>query len=163
MATETILQNWVVSKFVLPFLLIFFIVYGVLEKTKAFGDKSKQLHAFVAFVIGLIFVGAVFPKVVVGNLILFFTVAIVVLLVTLLLWGFVTGEEAKLPEGKLAWAAGGVIVLAVAIALFYILGIQGVIFDALFRQSWSADLWTNIAFFAVIIIALALVLKTKSE
>lgn len=164
MATETILQNWVVAKFILPFLLVFFILYGILEKTKAFGEGNKQLHAFIAFVIGLIFVGAVFPKLVVGNLILFFTIAIVVLFITLLLWGFVSGEEAKLPDSTpLKVAAGGAIILAVTIALLFIFEVEGALFDFLFRQSWSADLWTNVAFIVVIIGALVAILKSGKD
>ena len=72
MAAETILQSTIVSKFILPFLLVFFIVFAILEKTKLLGDGQKQLNALLAFVIGLIFTGAVFPKEVVGNLVLFF-------------------------------------------------------------------------------------------
>ena len=56
MAEEiTILQHWIFTKFALPFLLVFFIVYGVLAKTKVLGD-AKQLNAMVSFVIGLIFI-----------------------------------------------------------------------------------------------------------
>ena len=56
MASETILQNWVIAQFALPFLLIFFITFGIMEKSKLFGDNKKQLHALIAFVIGLIFI-----------------------------------------------------------------------------------------------------------
>ena len=164
MATETILQHWIVTKFALPFLLIFLIVFGVLEKTKIFGDNKKQLNAFVSFVIGLIFIGAVFPKLVVENLILFLTVGLVVLFIVLLLWGFVSGEEAKIPDNKpFQIIVGILIVLAVLIAVLWALGIEATIFDSLFRQSWSTDLWTNVAFIAVIIIALVLILKTGKD
>ena len=86
---ETILQHWILTNFAYPFLLIFFIAFGILEKSKLFGSDKKQLNALIAFVIGLIFITAVFPKLVVGNLILFLTVSIVVMFVALLLWGFV--------------------------------------------------------------------------
>ncbi len=70
-----------------------FIVFAVLEKTKVLGDDKKQLNALLAFVIGLIFVGAVFPKLIVANMILFLTVALVIVFVVLLLWGFVYSGE----------------------------------------------------------------------
>jgi len=158
---ETILQSEVFTRFALPFLLIFFIVFGILEKTKLFGE-NKQLNAGISFVIGLIFVGAVFPKLVVGNLILFLTVAIVVMFVALLLWGFVSGEAPKL-EGGLRWVFGIVIIVVVIIALLWASGIEGAAFDLLFRQGWSGDFWTNLAFIAVIILALVLVLRTKNS
>ncbi len=168
MATETILQSDIAVRFVLPFLLIFFILYGILEKTKAFGEGNKQLNAFIAFVVGLIFVGAASPKLVVSNLILFFTVAIVVLFIALLLWGFVSGEEAKLPDSKaLKIIAGIVIVVAVVIALLSILDLWNPWWDTikntLFDQSWSGEFWTNVLFILVVIGALVAVLVSGKK
>lgn len=159
---ETILQNPIFTKFIFPFALIFFILFGILEKTKVFGDDRKQLHALIAAVIGLVFVGAVSPKLIVENLILFLTVAIVVVFIALLLWGFVSGGEAKIPD-KVKPMVGGVVVLAVAIALLWALGVQisffEDVFDFVFKSSWSSDFWTNAAFIIVVIVAVVLVVK----
>ena len=81
MAGENILQSDILTKFVYPFLLVFFIIFGVLQKTKLLGSDNKQLNAFVSFVIGLIFVSAVYPKLIVSNLVLFLSVAIVIVFV----------------------------------------------------------------------------------
>ena len=161
----TILQSTIISKFILPFLLIFFIVFAILEKTKALGG-GKQVNALVAFVIGLIFVSAVFPKEVVGNLILFLTVAIIVVFVALLLWGFAIGGEAKI-DGKVKTMAAVAIVITVAVAALWAVGVKvaiiGDIFDFLFYQPWSATFWSNVLFFAVVGVALALVIGKKSS
>jgi len=170
MVQETILQNWIFTRFALPFLLIFFIVFGILEKTKLFGPDKKQLNAFIAFVIGLILVGATSPTLTISNLILFLTVAIVVLFVALLLWGFVAGEKGlefeKAPKA-LKWFIGIVIVVAVVIALLWALGTEVTIFGTvsnfLFKSDWSKSFWTNLSFVAVIIIALVLVLRKTKE
>jgi hypothetical protein len=154
---ETILQHWVITNFALPFLLIFFLLYGILEKTGVLGKDQHRLNALTAFVVGLIFVGAVFPKLVVGNLILFLTVSIVVVFIALLLWGFLIGGEAKIPD-KLKLPAGILVIVAVVVAVFWALGLEGNVFDLLFRQSWSTAFWTNAAFIAVIIIALAAII-----
>ena len=53
-----ILQSELLVNFLYPLLLMFFITYGVLEKTKVLGDGKQQLNAGVALVVGLIFVGA---------------------------------------------------------------------------------------------------------
>lgn len=153
---ETILQNWIFTKFAFPFLLIFFILFGILEKTKVFGEDKSRLNALISFVVGLIFVGAVFPKLVVENLILFLTIAIVVVFIALLLFGFIVGKTPEVP-GKLQGAIAGVVIIAVAIALLWALGIEGSFFDFLFRSSWSADFWTNAAFIIVVIAAMVLV------
>jgi len=160
MVAETILQNEVLTKFVYPFLLIFFIVFAVLEKTKVLGDERKQLNALVAFVIGLIFVGAVFPKLVVSNMILFLTVALVVVFVVLLLWGFVSsGEKGFEISRGLKIFLFIVLGIAVIIAVFWATGVGGGFFDFLFSSSWSNAFWTNFLFIVVIAAALALVIK----
>lgn len=159
MAT-TILQHDVLTNFVYPFLLIFFIVFAILEKTKILGDDKKQLNALISFVIGLIFVSAVFPKMVVGNLILFLTVAIVVMFIVLLLWGFVAGdlkEGFKIGAG-LKTVFMVIIGIAVIVAVFWATGIGGA-FGFLFQSSWSDAFWTNFLFIIVIAAALALILR----
>ncbi|MDZ4226707.1 MAG: hypothetical protein U1B79_01200, partial [Candidatus Pacearchaeota archaeon] len=102
------------------------------------------------------------PKLIVENLILFLTVAIVVVFIALLLWGFVSGGEAKIPD-KVKPMVGGVVVLAVAIALLWALGVQisffEDVFDFVFKSSWSSDFWTNAAFIIVVIVAVVLVVK----
>ena len=135
MATETILQHPIFANFALPFLLIFFIVFAILEKTKVLGDGRTQINALTAFVIGLIFVGAVFPKQVVSNLILFLTVAMVVVFIVLLLWGFISGGSLKeniVTEKWIKYTVGIVIIIAVILAVLWSTGIQGGVYDLLF-------------------------------
>ena len=114
----------------------------------------------------MIFVGAIFPKMIVSNLILFLTIAIVIVFVVLLIWGFISGQglETDILKNKgLKWVVGIVVVIAVIIAVLWASGIEGTIIDFLFRQNWSSTLWTNLAFVAVIVIALAVVLSSKSK
>ncbi|MFW5846936.1 MAG: hypothetical protein ACOCUU_02130 [Nanoarchaeota archaeon] len=162
MAQETILQHWIISQFALPFLLIFFIVFAILKKTKILGEESEQLNALVAFVIGLIFVGAVFPKMVVENMILFLTIAMVVSFVGLLLWGFVSGGDLKGGDGgflndKIKWIMGIAVLIAVVIALLWATGVNtGGVLEKLFDSDWSQTFWTNVLFIIVIAAALAI-------
>lgn len=165
MVQETILQHWVFTQFILPFLLIWTITFALLQKTKILGEGKQQLDAIVAFVIGLIFVSAVFPKVVVSNLILFLTVSIIVMFVGLLLWGFISGGEIKtdfLSHNGLRWFAGIGIFIAVIIAVFWATGVWDDVVSLLFKQSWSSSFWTNASFIVVIAVALAVVLKGAS-
>ena len=162
MVQETFLQNWIVAKFILPFFLMFFILFAILEKTGILGKDKKQLNALTSAVISLIFVSAVFPKEVVGNLILFLTISIIVVFVALLIWGFVSGGEAKL-DGGVKKLAGFAVAIAVIIAVFWAVGLRveflNNLIDYLFYSSWSSKFWTNTLFIAVIAIALGLVLN----
>jgi hypothetical protein len=163
---ETIFQHFIFREFILPFLLVFVIVFAILQKTKILGDDKKQLDAIVAFVIGLIFVGVAYPKSVVNHMILFLTVAIIVVFVALLLWGFVSGEDAKIPFGDskaMRWVVGIVIILAVSIAFFWSAGVDSSVFNFLFKQNWSNTFWTNTIFVVVVAVALALILKSAKK
>src|SRR3972149_11372061 len=120
---ETILQSPIFTDFAFPFLLIFFVLYGILEKTKVFGDQHRT-NALVSFVVGLIFVAAVEPKLIVENLILFLTVAIVIVFIALLLWGFIVGKPPDI-EPKVQGAIAGVVILAVLIATLWATGVEG--------------------------------------
>ena len=160
---ETILQHWIFTNFAFPFLLIFFIVFGILEKTELFGSGRRQLNALIAFVIGLIFITAVSPKLVVANLILFLTIAIVVMFVALLLWGFVAGEKGlkfKDAPKPLKYLIGIVILIVVIVALLWALGVEGSLFDFLFRSAWSEEFLTNAVFIVVVIVAIVVVVKS---
>ncbi|MBS3071106.1 hypothetical protein J4407_02285 [Candidatus Pacearchaeota archaeon] len=162
MADITILQHWILTKFAFPFLLVFFLVYAILEKTKVLGDNKHQVNALVAFVIGLIFVGFAYPKEVVENLILFLTVALVVVFVALLLWGFVTGGEAKISNNKIKALTAGAVIIVTIIAVIWATGTDNEIIDFFFYQSWSKAFWTNVVFVVAIATALALVLRSSS-
>jgi len=162
MAAETILQHEILTQFAYLFLFIFFLVFAVLEKMKLLGEDKKQINALVAFVIGLIFLSVREPGMIVSNLVLFLTVALVVMFVALLLWGFVSGGNLKeniLTNTGVKWVTGILIVVAVAFALFWAMGIHDNLIDIFFKQSWSNTFWTNVSFIVVIAIALALVLK----
>lgn len=161
MATELFFQNPVFSKFILPFLLIFFIVYALLQKTKVFGDDVAQVNALIAFVIGLVFVGVAYPKEVVENLILFMTVAIVVVFVLLIIMGFATGHDLKIESTGLRWFVGIIVVVVVLVATLWATGIEGGVFDFLFRQSWSSEFWTNVLFVVLVGIALAVIIRSS--
>jgi len=160
MVEEIFFQNEIFTRFVLPFLLLFFITFAILEKTNLFGSDKRQLNALISFVIGMIFVAFTYPTVIATNMILFLTIAIIVSFVGLLLWGFVSGETPKIGGEKwIKWVVAIVIIVAVLGALIWAMGIQQETIDLLFSNDWSNTVWTNIAFVVVIVVALALVMR----
>lgn len=158
----TFLQYEVISKFLLPFLLVFFIVFAILEKTKLLGEK-QQIHAFTAFVIGLIFVGAIYPVLVVSNLILFLTVTLVAVFVVLLIWGFIFGDkEGFKPANWMKWGLGILVAIAFVIALIWATGFLDNV-QTFLSGGLGGTIFTNAVFLIVIAIALALVLFEKKK
>jgi hypothetical protein len=168
MAEVTFLQSPILTNFVYPFLLIFFIIFAILEKTKIFGEGRKQINALISFVISFIFVSAIFPKEMVSHLILFLTIAIVIVFVVLLIWGFIMGEKGvnifdESPKG-VKWAIAIFILIVVAIAVLWAAGIDTAGFiDRVFHSTWSNTLWTNLIFIVLVAAALAIVLSTGGK
>lgn len=91
----TILSSPFFVEGVLPFLLVFVLVYAVLQKTKILGEDKKQINAIISLVIGLIAVSFSSYVGVIVNLIPVLAVGLVIILVFLLLWGivFVGGKK----------------------------------------------------------------------
>ena len=165
MAVSTILQSEVLTRFILPFLLVFFIIFAILEKTKLLGEGKKQLNALISFVIGLIFVSVLYPTLVVSNLILFLTIALVSIFVILIIWGFVFGDikDGFKPETWMKVVLAIVAGIAFIVAIVWATGFADNLGGFLFNQSWSGSFWTNFSFIIVIAIALALILSQKAK
>ena len=100
-----------------------------------------------------------------SNLILFLAIALVVIFVVLLLWGFIMGEEGlnifkNAPKG-LKWAIGIFVVITTLIAVLWAAGVDTAsFFDRLFNSSWSNQFWTNTVFIVLVVIALVVVLAS---
>lgn len=163
----TILEHFIVKDFMLPFVFIFVLLFAILQKTKILGDGKKQLDAIVAAVLSLIFVSFAYPKAIVSNLVLVLAVALVLVFVGLLIWGFLVGGEAKvtIQDKWLKWVVAIIIVVFVFFALLWSAGVKSEVLSSkvggfLFNQSWSGAFWSNLFFLVVIAIVLAVVLKS---
>ncbi len=159
---KTFLQNDIFLKFIGPFLLIFLIVFAVLERTNILGEGKKQINAFVALVIGLLFVGIFSSQMLIQNMILYLSIALVIMFVVYLLWGFlfVNEKEGFKISPALRNTLMAIIGLGVVIAILYSTGLGESIFGALFNQDWSSTFWTNFFFILLIGAALAIALKS---
>lgn len=93
--TLSFIANPFVSNIILPFLLIFVVVFAILEKTKILGDDKKYADIIVALVIGFMFIAV---QSFVGFTLRFIpivSVFIVVLLSYFLIFGFIGVHETK--------------------------------------------------------------------
>jgi len=149
---SNILQSPLLYNFLYPFLLIFFISFGILEKTSILGKNKKQMNALVSAVLGLIFIGAILPKIIVSNLIQFLGIALVVIFVGLLFWGFISGKgDFTANNGKkIHKIFVAILALALLFGILSIVGLSANIFPLfsklflfLFHSPWSKTFWTN--------------------
>jgi hypothetical protein len=150
------------TEFMYPFLLVFFILFAVLEKTKVLGESKQQLNALISLVVSLIFVSAVMPKIIVGNLVLIMSVAIVMIFVIMVIWGFVGGDITISNDNVKNGIGIGVtlILILVVLGMAGFLGPLGNVFTSiwsfldsvfgfLFTSSWSGTFWGNAMFLII--------------
>ncbi|MDP1696099.1 MAG: hypothetical protein Q8L29_04250 [archaeon] len=155
MATSTtILSSPFFVEGVLPFLLVFVLVYAVLQKSKILGDDKKQINAIVSLVIGLIVISFNKYVSIIVNLIPVLAVGLVIILVFLLLWGIVFVNEDFAVAGWVKWTFGGLAFAAVLIS--------ALIFTeawSYFKDYFSGDntLFINIVFLVIVGVAVAVV------
>ncbi len=103
-----ILNQWAamgVFSYVFPFLLIFAVVFGILQKARIFGDaeKTKGINAIIALAIGFLslqfdfvstFFATIFPR---------FGIGLAVFLVLIIAIGFFYNPDDDNDKSKVAW------------------------------------------------------------
>ena len=120
-------QQWGVIDVILPFILIFTIVFAVLEKTKILGDKDYQVRKYAAVIAAVTAFAVVVPHVtgayyygfdaveVINNALPqvgLLLVAIVMMLLTIGLW---TGKKADGTKGIGQWFTMASVIIVIAI------------------------------------------------
>lgn len=152
----SILSQWEAAgifDYVLPFLLIFAVIYGILSATAAFG-KNKGVHVVIALVIGLIslrlpfvsnFFREVFPRAAVG-------IAVIIVFVILV--------AAFIPDTHMNGWMIGFYSLGAIIALIVVFNS----FNALdwFNSSWWTD-WGAWIIGALLIIGIIIAIAVPEK
>ena len=159
MVLETILSSELAIRIVYPFLLVFVLVFAILEKSRILGDEKHQINSIIALVIGLITIAFSWATNVIINLMPFLAVSAVVLLVFLILYGFVasTNKEGLTLNKNLVTALGVLAGIVVVIALIVATGQWNTVYNWLFVDYGTGPIWGNILLFAIVIGALILV------
>ena len=129
---ESIFAEPIFMEYILPFLLVFTIVFAVLDKTKLLGEGKRQINAIISFVVGLILLGFEESKMVIVKLIPFFAISLIILFVFMLLYGFVSGKkEGDVLNKGLKITLGVIVGLAVVVAVLWATGAWDPIYEFL--------------------------------
>lgn len=159
---ETLLSSPYVTELILPFLLVFTLIFAILDKTKILGEGKRQINAIISLVVGLIFVSYTYAVGISIKLIGVMAVIAVIILVFMLLFAFVYHEkEFKMPRG-LTITFGVLIAIVLVVSLLVFTGYWGMITSAFYEGSGSA-FSRNIIFLVIIIGAIWLVLATGKD
>lgn len=162
---QTILSHPIVVQTILPFILVFAIVFAVLQKSKILGEKAKQIDAIVALVVGLLIISFAQATGIILQLMPFLAVSLVVILVIMLLIGSLHPKDAGITKwmGHVNKGLIIIIILAVVIAMMSITDSWNWIYD-LFAIGSDNGWVANILFIVIIGAAVWAVSRTiKSE
>jgi predicted neutral ceramidase superfamily lipid hydrolase len=145
----TILSSPFVMDLLLPFVLVFAIVFAVLQKAKIFGEGKRQSDAIVALAVALITVAVGTATNIITNLIPILAVGLVAVLAFMLLYGFVFKEGGfEVPKG-VQITVGILAAILIAGALAYFTGAWAYLRDIV--GGGSSTLITNTFFILVVI------------
>ncbi len=144
-----IFDNPFFTEMLLPFLLVFVVVFAILQKSKILGDGKAQIDAIVALVVGLLLIGVPGPRDVIVGIMPWMAVGIAVILTFLILYGFVAGDLSSAPKWmKLTFGIlAGLFTLAVVL---YVSGLESMILEWL-SLSESGDIWMSVLMIALVI------------
>jgi len=140
---------------VLPFLLVFVLIFAILQKSKVLGDGNARIDALVSLAIALILILTPYARDVVVNLVPWIAVGAAALLVFFVLYGFVAGDLSG--DGSSDGIPGGLkVALGILIGIF---AIVGVIFAAGFDDEiWggisggiSSEFWTGLVMAVIVV------------
>lgn len=121
------------TEMLLPFLLVFVVVFAILQKSKILGEGKAQIDAIVAFVIGLLLIVMPQPREIIVNIMPWMAVGIAVILTFLILYGFVAGDLSGDKTPKWMKAIFGVLAgLFVLGVVLYVTGLGEII------SGWSS-------------------------
>ena len=133
---------------VLPFLLVFVVVFAILQKSKILGEGKMQIDAIVALVIGLILIVTPGPRNMIVGILPWLGVGVAVILTCLILYGFVAGDLSKSPTWlKVTFGVlAGIFVLGVVLV---VTGLGSKILS-MFSGTSGGEVLTNIVFIVLI-------------
>lgn len=158
-----IFDNPFFTEMLLPFLLVFVVVFAILQKSNILGKDKHQIDAMVALAIGLILIGVPGPRDIIVGIMPWMAVGVAVLLVFFILYGFVAGDLTgdNMPK-SLKYSLGalaGVFTLGV---ILYISGWWDKIWDSF---GSSSEIWMNVVMVIIIlaVVAVAVFGKNKSS
>jgi hypothetical protein len=139
----------------LPFLLVFAIVYGVLERTKLFGEKRHDINAVIALVVGLMVAVTTFVVNVLTGFLPLVGLLAVIIVMFLMLVSMFFGETSEIWANKwFRWIALIVVVVIFAIILIDLLGFT----DFFMQASTAAGVaGINIAEWIALIVIVAII------
>lgn len=154
--TFNLLTHPLLTNVILPFLLMFVVIFAILEKTKLLGEDKRNANLIIALVIGILFVGV---QTAVGFTIKMIPAVAVLIMILLCFWlilGFIhAGSEIKLLKIFL----GIIFSIAFVVIILWALGV----FSKIASIEAKSNMIAMVALVAVLGGAIALVVTQSGK
>lgn len=147
--------------YVLPLVLVFTLMFAILERTKILGEDKRKINAVVSLVIGLVLISNPYTSSIVVGLMPYLAVVAVILLVFMVLYGFVSGKEKDVLEGWMKVVFGILIAIGLVVVLLYLTGFWQLILDFFYLTEFKSYFF-NAVVLLIIIGAVILVVRGGS-
>ncbi len=155
-----ILENPIFTDMILPFLLIFVLVFAILQKSKILGDDKQQIDAMTALAVGLILIGVPIARDIVVGLMPWLAVGLAVMLVFFLLYGFAAGDltdDTRMTKSMRD--TFGVLAALFVLAIIWFITPLGELISNWVSSGESSDIWVSGIMIAVIIGVMVVAVK----
>ena len=160
---ELLLIHPVIVNYLLPLILVFTLIFAILEKTQLLGDGKRQINAIIASVVGLILVATPYPRFIIIGLMPFLAVVAVVLLVLMLLLAFVKNTTDGDPLGKLKGWVGAVIIIALIIVLLLLSGYGAPLYNYFAYTETGRAIFMSVVMILILAGAIVAVIRGSSS
>ncbi|MEK6927524.1 MAG: hypothetical protein AABX11_03765 [Nanoarchaeota archaeon] len=106
---------------VFVFILLFTLVFGILQKSKLFGEDKRQVDALIALAIALLVISVGYALDIITRLVPFLAVGLVIILAFILLIGLFYKDKFEAEDG-IKYTVMGIAFLALTFAVLYFTG-----------------------------------------
>jgi len=154
-----IFENVFFTEMLLPFLLVFVVVFAILQKSEILGKGKAQIDAIVGMVVGLILIGVKQPRDILVGILPWMAVGVAVILVFLILYGFVAGDMSK-DENMPKWLKYAFLGLAAVFTIGVVLYVSGGWDWLVDSFDVDGDVWTSVVMIVLVLGAMAIAVKS---
>jgi len=146
---------------ILPFLLIFTVIFAMLEKSKLLGEGKSQVNAIVGFVTAAIVIAFSNAVHIITQLTVFMVIVLMTLFVFMLIYGFAHGPSEK---GDIL---GQGVKTLIAVLAFVGVVVAALIFsgywDDVYNFFTSSEIGANVIFLLLVVAAIVAVVYKKKD
>jgi hypothetical protein len=148
------------SQIIPAFLLIFVLVFAILQKSQLLGDAAQKANLIISFAIGVLFIIAAPARNFVIGVMPFLAIALAVMLSFLILWGFIAGKDWA--SNKWMKPVFGILIgIFIVAVVLYVSGVWADI-DDIFLNWFGTGFWSGLILLVIIGGAVFFVMKGKA-